>query len=770
MGNLCFTGLLFALRRKSWFILPTLFVAMYTTIAVACSQATRIYVHPNGDDANDGMSWSNAKRTIQAAVDAVASGGEVWVAQGTFDPLPNREGSRVVRITKPIKLYGDFRGLVESWSDRDHQRRNGADSIVNVNCLCEESCVGIKIDGDFSGEVVIDGFLVRSSGCPGDIPGHQAIDANLIGDTVLTIQGNVITRSADWGGFEHGINITGSCNANIHSNSIENCSYAIRVVQSGGSIQVNISQNTITTNGIGIHVAKNGANTSGIGTVRISNSVLSNNFIGAQIVGRYLSERQSDGFIVDIKESLFYFNGSEALRIEYPKEPSQIIGCQFVGNGTAQHFSGVGIRVIGDAGAFHGGRLTPRVIRVSRCLVERNTSSGIIFDRISGVIDNCTISENGLMQQAGFSGVGIELLYSASLVTMNSVCKNGGGGIKIQTLDSVIPQGLDITVTRNKIQSNKSTAIIIDTKAGMQCLLIRLINNLISHNTSTCNTPPAIRAFGFGGNLLALLVANNTIVENSVISDSSTGCLCASGNLGAIDLDFTGSTTVFLVNNILSYNRYPGSDVITYNPQRITLSSRERNFIKCNLGSLAAPESVGLPRFYHRVPLQLVYDSNMQLCKNVNLICSASYRLRPDSSCIDTGVKVFGRLPCGFASCINSNETFEWSHEPRETFWIWRDLYGENRPDCHEPEQLDTGCDEFYSHSWFTGGLPDSNHIKDGIVDDSDLLSVILSFGQTYSGCEYHQADVNGDYYVDDVDLLLVLLRFGQRCSDCPNL
>ncbi len=48
-----------------------------------------------------------------------------------------------------------------------------------------------------------------------------------------------------------------------------------------------------------------------------------------------------------------------------------------------------------------------------------------------------------------------------------------------------------------------------------------------------------------------------------------------------------------------------------------------------------------------------------------------------------------------------------------------------------------------------------------GCVDDADLLSVLLAFGQ--SGSDLPE-DMNGDGVVDDADLLMVLFNFGSGC------
>ena len=41
----------------------------------------------SGDDANDGLSWATAKRTIQAAIDCAVDGEKIWVAKGVYEPI-----------------------------------------------------------------------------------------------------------------------------------------------------------------------------------------------------------------------------------------------------------------------------------------------------------------------------------------------------------------------------------------------------------------------------------------------------------------------------------------------------------------------------------------------------------------------------------------------------------------------------------------------------------------------------------------------------------
>ena len=52
--------------------------------------------------------------------------------------------------------------------------------------------------------------------------------------------------------------------------------------------------------------------------------------------------------------------------------------------------------------------------------------------------------------------------------------------------------------------------------------------------------------------------------------------------------------------------------------------------------------------------------------------------------------------------------------------------------------------------------------VRNGCVDDADLLQVLSAFGQT--GINLGRVDVNCDWVVDDADLLIVLFNFGSGC------
>jgi hypothetical protein len=85
---------------------------------IPSAPAVRIFhVSPEGDDSNDGLSWAEAKRTLQSALDDSLGDGpsEIWVQAATYSE----------RITLRIfaELYGGFAGTESDRAARDWLNR-----------------------------------------------------------------------------------------------------------------------------------------------------------------------------------------------------------------------------------------------------------------------------------------------------------------------------------------------------------------------------------------------------------------------------------------------------------------------------------------------------------------------------------------------------------------------------------------------------------------------------------------------------------------------
>jgi parallel beta-helix repeat protein len=105
-----------------------------------------IRVKPDGDDLKDGSSWANAKRRIQPAIDlTAATGGEVWVAKGTYT------GS--ISLPVGVQLYGGFAGTE---SARGQRNWTANETILDGN----RSGSVVSISGSQGRDTVLDGFTV----------------------------------------------------------------------------------------------------------------------------------------------------------------------------------------------------------------------------------------------------------------------------------------------------------------------------------------------------------------------------------------------------------------------------------------------------------------------------------------------------------------------------------------------------------------------------------------------------------------------------------
>ncbi len=117
--------------------------------AVSPSRIRRVSA-AHGSDAGDGLTWETAYRTVQHAIDDLASRpgvrGEVWVEAGTYYPTAYLEGNLAYaasfRIVDGISVYGGFAGTEESRDQRERVEGGMPWQFVNVTELC-----GVTYDG-----------------------------------------------------------------------------------------------------------------------------------------------------------------------------------------------------------------------------------------------------------------------------------------------------------------------------------------------------------------------------------------------------------------------------------------------------------------------------------------------------------------------------------------------------------------------------------------------------------------------------------------------
>ncbi len=159
------------------------------------------HVSTSGNDANDGLSWAQAKRTVQAAVNAAPSRGEVWVKAGTYNEHI---------AMGAVQLYGGFAG-----TEAKREQRNWTANLTTLDCGDGGNTISIGTVSDpFT---AVDGFTITSNpamtgkgiycnAASGTIA-HNQITGNkgtgVYGENycALNITGNTFTgNNGAWGG------------------------------------------------------------------------------------------------------------------------------------------------------------------------------------------------------------------------------------------------------------------------------------------------------------------------------------------------------------------------------------------------------------------------------------------------------------------------------------------------------------------------------------------------------------------------------------------
>jgi parallel beta-helix repeat protein len=216
----------FATRR--W--IPVLLLSEVLAVAVlggARLEAATIYVSTAGNDGNSGLSWAAAKKTVQAGLNAAASGDQVWVAKGTY--------LECITLKAGVSLYGGFAG-----GETDLAQRN---RTTNVTIL-DGNQAGSVVTGPPTGESAsVNGFTIRN-GLSTNGGGIYCVSSHLR-IYYNTITGN--TAANDGGGIYCGPSGPASIDVNtITGNSAGGRGGGVCLRATSGS--VGVKYNTITGN------------------------------------------------------------------------------------------------------------------------------------------------------------------------------------------------------------------------------------------------------------------------------------------------------------------------------------------------------------------------------------------------------------------------------------------------------------------------------------------------------------------------------------------
>jgi hypothetical protein len=137
------------------------FCAVAILFGIAEISAKTYYVKPDGNNANDGLSWETAKASIVEALDVAALRvDEIFVAQGEYSI------TETIYPRNGINVYGGFVGNETSLEERPHltfgKTATGRASVLDAHASDNELRRVILQQSPFSNETIYDGFVIKN--------------------------------------------------------------------------------------------------------------------------------------------------------------------------------------------------------------------------------------------------------------------------------------------------------------------------------------------------------------------------------------------------------------------------------------------------------------------------------------------------------------------------------------------------------------------------------------------------------------------------------
>ena len=193
-----------------------LFISIFLCF-VFHNNATVLFVSRTGNDANDGSTWANAKRSIQSAIDSLQAGDSVFVSTGNFVGFTAKSG---------VHIYGGFIGFESHLYQRQSLSYgySSNNQFTKITSTINASSTGNRVRTN------IDGLVI-------DVNNAQEYAINTEGMPVFYINNCYVSKNGTTtinGARQYGIYITYKCYiSNTKLNNCCNYCWTIRLAANG---------------------------------------------------------------------------------------------------------------------------------------------------------------------------------------------------------------------------------------------------------------------------------------------------------------------------------------------------------------------------------------------------------------------------------------------------------------------------------------------------------------------------------------------------------
>ena len=194
----------------------------------------------NGSDNNDGLSWANAKQTVQAGIDGLSQigGGEVWVKAGTYYPTSSSDRAISITIATNVKVYGGFAGTETDLNQRTNFGNGEANETILSGDIGE---TGTNTDNSYhlvvtSNSSLIDGFTFTKAYANGENTNRMGGAIYLANDPATVSNCHFTENYAEEGAAMYIFNINGDNSNTTGVVYVTNCSFSNNTSNLGGAL------------------------------------------------------------------------------------------------------------------------------------------------------------------------------------------------------------------------------------------------------------------------------------------------------------------------------------------------------------------------------------------------------------------------------------------------------------------------------------------------------------------------------------------------------
>ncbi len=515
-----------------------------TFLLTTTAFARILYVTPQGNDANSGLSWTEAKRTVSAAIDAASSGDEIWVAAGTYYENLIMKGG--------LKLYGGFKGTETSLQERPPFPRPQPDPYETVLDGMQAGRV-MTVPTTASPSVIIDGLTVchgKVEGPVGAYGGGILCEAPEVHISNCTIANNVANRGG-------GVYVAEGSTVYIsHCVIVGNSGFGGGVHSSG---DVTVRHCIITQNSGGILLHRKGkvedceisANIGGRGAGAYVYSYTVATFSRCRFIANEASEYGGGLYFAgdagEVTSCLFTRNTASAGAALAVVSTITITGCDIIHNEASNWGGGLYILpgghkviemcTIANNTAWYGGGIlcnqgaAPRIVdctiahniakgdgagvgcywestpHILRCFISDNfawrVGGGVICsDGSAPTIEQCLITRNRTLD----SGAGLYATTYASPTVIRSTISNNyavrdGAGVLVKSDSTISLQ--ECTISCNTTENNGGGVYLLDNASA------ELTRCAVSYNTAR-NSGAGIYAYNSSPVVLYSMISGNS--------------------------------------------------------------------------------------------------------------------------------------------------------------------------------------------------------------------------------------------------------------------